>query len=48
MRLRGDHFLPLALLTCRSCAGCWAVAPVVEHLAYGITTVATYDWLRRR
>ncbi|MBX6311314.1 MAG: hypothetical protein IRY99_00080 [Isosphaeraceae bacterium] len=25
-----------------------ALAPVAEHLVYGMTTVAAYDWLRRR
>lgn len=25
-----------------------AVAPAAEHLVYGMTTVAAYDWLRRR
>jgi len=25
-----------------------AIGPAVEHLVYGVATVATYDWLRRR
>ena len=25
-----------------------AVAPVAEHVAYGMATVAAYDWLRVR